>query len=370
MLKVQEYLQSGKTFDDLTAELGIVVKKHDYLPLAILNYDQIESPKTHPIVRECRALVLRSDTYELAARSFRRFYNWGEVADEMVDFDFWDFVVESKEDGSLVLLYHIDGRWHANTRGSFALDNMQFQDFTWREGICRALGVKDLHELEGILRPDITYVCEFVSPWNKVVRQYDKPRMYLLAAFSGPDELHWHEVDALVPNDRIFIRPTRYEFKSVDEIQCFLQRQSEADPTFEGVVIRDGKGHRWKIKNPTYLSFHRMRGEGDNLFNPKHLLPFVLAGEEAELICYFPEVKEKFYEVKSRVMDAYAKLVEVWADHKDIADQKEFALAVKDKQFASVLFTTRKKYGAAQKSADLRREFREAESSLLKFLQV
>jgi hypothetical protein len=58
MLKVQEFLQSGKTLDDLTAELGIKATHHPSLDLVILNYDQIDSPKINPLVRECRALTL------------------------------------------------------------------------------------------------------------------------------------------------------------------------------------------------------------------------------------------------------------------------------------------------------------------------
>lgn len=42
MLEVQKYLRSGKTFEDLTAELAIKVTVHDTLPLAILNYNQID----------------------------------------------------------------------------------------------------------------------------------------------------------------------------------------------------------------------------------------------------------------------------------------------------------------------------------------
>ena len=111
MLAVQQYLQSGKSFDDLIAELGIKVTRHDTLPLAIVNYDQIASPKTHPVVRECRGLVLNTDTLEVVARGFNRFFNWGEVADEMPLFDFSDFVVQEKVDGSFVLLFYFAGRW-------------------------------------------------------------------------------------------------------------------------------------------------------------------------------------------------------------------------------------------------------------------
>lgn len=41
MLHVQTYL-SAKSLDDLTAELGIRVARHETDPLLILNYDQID----------------------------------------------------------------------------------------------------------------------------------------------------------------------------------------------------------------------------------------------------------------------------------------------------------------------------------------
>lgn len=126
MLQVQKFLIDNGV-DALVNQYAIKICQHDELPLMILNYDQIlSSPKTHPIVRECRGLVLNSQSYELIARSFFRFFNWGEVVDEMPLFDFNDFAVQTKEDGSIILLYNWRGQWHINTRGSFALDNMQF----------------------------------------------------------------------------------------------------------------------------------------------------------------------------------------------------------------------------------------------------
>lgn len=365
MLEVQKYLRAGKTIDDLSEEFGIKVCKHNDRPLAILNYDQIESPKTHPIVRECRGLVLNLDTHDVVARSFNRFFNWGEVQEEMADFDFNDFIVQSKEDGSLVLLYHFDGHWHANTRGSFADANIQFQDFTWQNAFCRALAVKSLDELEGLVE-GITYVCEFCSPWNKVVRTYDKPQMYLLTAFRGLQELGYHEVDELAGDT--FIRPARYDFHSIEEIQSFLHEQAESDPTFEGVVMRDSAGRRWKVKSATYLGLHKMRGEGDNMFNPKHLLPFVMTGEENELLLYFPEVSETFYKLKCKVQEMYISTLEMWADNWDTRDQKSFALKVKDHPFSGILFSVRKKHGDEQTSKKLKQEWRDSEKVILKRL--
>lgn len=368
MLEVQKYLKN-KTFDDLNVELGIRINQHDELPLVILNYNQIESPKTHPIVRECRALVLHRDTHEVVARSFPRFFNWGEVQDEMHLFDFSSVSVQSKEDGSLCLLYHFDGKWRVNTRGSFAQDVMQFHNHTWESAICKAAKVNSLDDIGKTLDKDMTFVCEFCSPWNKIVRRYDEPCLYLLTAFvtQTGEELTTDQCDGYAASANI-LRPVVYNFCTIEEIQDFIQDQAEKDPTYEGVVIRDRNNQRWKIKSATYLGLHRLRGEGDNMFNPKHLLPFVLAGEEEELLVYFPEVREQFFELKSRVYKEYIDLLEVWADNKDIQDQKEFALKIKHVPFASVLFSVRKKHAEKQTSKDMRQEWKDSEKLILKRL--
>ena len=339
MLAVQQYLQRH-SLDELAEELDIRIAYHDSLPLAILNYNQIESPKTHPVVRECRGLVLNTQSYEVVAKGFNRFFNWGEVQDEMGQFDFSDFVVQSKEDGSLVLFYHFDGHWRVNTRGSFADHEIDCQDFTWKEAILHALDLRDLDQLDdwGWSR-DCTYVCEFCSLWTKVVRRYDTACVYLLAVFDSKTgkELSLAECDPLAKG--IMLRPVVYQFKSIEEIQKFLQEQMSNDPTFEGVVMRDRHGHRWKIKSATYLSLHHLGSVKENLFNPKNLLPFILTGERDELLTYFPEVRDAYEQLEKRVQGWYDQLELTWQETKEIVDQKEFALAVKGRTpFVPFLF--------------------------------
>jgi hypothetical protein len=371
MLEVQKYLRNGKTLDDLVSEFAIRVTAHpDFPNIAILNYDQIESrPKTHPIIKECRALVLDTRTFDIAARSFPRFFNFGEAPEEIKDFDFSNFIVQEKCDGSLCLIFFFEGHWHANTRGSFAVDPIATGvNMTWREAFCKAMGITTLSELDGELDRSITYVAEFCSPFNKIVRRYEQPTMYLLTTFRQHEELPIEETEAWTERWPVFKKATRYNFRSIEEIQDFLLEQSKNDPTFEGVVIRDRQNLRSKIKNPKYLALHAMRGESDNLFHPKHLLPFIMDGGDDELLLYFNEVRPQFFELKSKVQDAYIDLLETWVEHKDIEDQKTFAMAVKSNRFSSVLFETRKQHGSKQTVKDLKKQWREVQPQILKFL--
>lgn len=75
MLEVQKYLQTH-TLDDLEKDFGIGFKVYD--DRVILKYRINSTPKFHPIVRECRGLILSLPDYKILARGFDRFYNYGE----------------------------------------------------------------------------------------------------------------------------------------------------------------------------------------------------------------------------------------------------------------------------------------------------
>ena len=382
MLKTQQYLSSkNKSLDTLRTELGIRICEHETLPLVILNYG-IDSVKTNPIAQECRGLVLEKDTWNLVARAFSRFFNWGEITVERGKFNWNSCHVQEKVDGSLGLLYRYQDQWRFNTRGSFGNHEI-FQDFTWTDLFCQALGIKVLADLDTILPKhyNITYVFEIVSPFNQVVRQYKKPAAYLLTIFLNeqihPTELYLHEVDRAVEiikdNGMCCKRPQVWIFHNIKEVEDYVLKISQKDKTFEGVVIRDDENRRWKIKSPTYLALHRMRGNGDNLFSPKHQLKFILNGEADELLSYFPDARDSIMRHKFAVLSAQQKIERIWEYNWKIEDQKEFALTILEqlsffnlKPLSNILFNMRKKYGVNQNLSLLTEMWRESEDLILK----
>ena len=368
MLNVQSYLLGGKTLKDLTDELGIIVKEHTELPLVILNYSQIDSPKTHPIVRECRGLVLEKDSWKIVARALPRFFNWGELADEMPLFNWKSFTATVKEDGSLTLVYWYAGKWRINTRGSFADTECGESGKTWDELIRPLLGDKFLN-MEGDKlewHKERCFVFEFCSEYNKVVRYYHAPQLSFLTMYKNEEEEYhygktwfadyfkWHQAKA-------------HHFSNLSDVQKNLDWLEENDPTNEGFVIRDNTGMRWKLKNRKYLALHHMYMNGE--VTPRRLIPFALSGEADELLTYFPELKEKLDAVVEKIDAALKELIEVWEQYKDVEDQKEFALAIVPKtKFNGILFQLRKEKGRAQTLADLKDKWLKADAAIEKFL--
>jgi hypothetical protein len=207
--------------------LGIHCYDHPNLPLVGFKYDQLDSPKTDPVVRWARGTVLERGTWNLVAQSFPRFYNFGENAGGE-KFDQSNFSATTKEDGSLILLYAYAGEWHVNTSGSFGYgpyekDNPE----TWNRLFWRTFN--ESGALVECLDPQLTYVMELCSPATKVVRAYPTPTLFLLSAFSGNEEVSHDKVD-LESSETGIPRPTYFHFKSIDEVQTFLSRRRRPSP--------------------------------------------------------------------------------------------------------------------------------------------
>lgn len=68
MLKLQRFLLDGGSLADLENNLHLHLHHHPTLPLVGFTYDQLDSPKLDPIVREARGILLEKDSWELIAK--------------------------------------------------------------------------------------------------------------------------------------------------------------------------------------------------------------------------------------------------------------------------------------------------------------
>jgi len=361
---LQNELIKGVTPDELKEKYGINYYEHPNLPLIGFKYSQIDSPKTNEIVRWARGAVLEEGTWKLIAQPFRRFFNYGENMAEMDAFDWGNVYTNEKLDGSLIILSNYKDHWLVNTSGSFGLQTIDdFCGKTWRELFWDTAENLIINKLN----PNWTYMFEICSPYNKIVRYYKFPQIYLLGVVDHshyPYEFNQGYVDYIAKEINVN-RPNVYKFNKLKQVELFLEQQETEDPTFEGVVILDKNGIRFKVKSKTYLSLHRMSGNG-NIQNPKYLIPWVLTGEESELLTYFPEVKDQFYGVKEKIDKEWRILLTTWEDCRTIVEQKDFAIAVnKRTRFSGLLFNTRKERGNTE---SLEQRWRESGDLIYKIL--
>jgi hypothetical protein len=338
-VKVQEWLRNnGGNLELLEKQLGISSTVHED-GRVILNYSMIDSPKHNDIVRECRGLVLdRLDNWNLVARAFPRFFNVGEFPEEFDKFNWHNSLGYHKEDGSLCLVYYWRGQWRINTRGSFGEGEINYSGITWIDLANKAIPERFWDHA----RSGLTYVFELCSPHNKIVRTYNKPCVFLLTIYDIKQNIEWEFEHVELEAAHLDLEmPYVTKFFHIKDVEGYIALKAQEDPTFEGIVLRDRRNNRWKVKSPEYLALHRMANNGDPC-HPKNVLPFIISGETSELLAYFPEVESYVHELEDKITAAKQEVDNLWYCYHDEPSQKKFALAVKDSVHSSVLFSARK----------------------------
>lgn len=351
-MKTIEYInQYG--IERLKEELDIIVKEYPEHGIMVLNYNQIGSPKTHPVVMECRGLILEMGSLKVVSRGFDRFFNYAE-APEFSSFNFEEAEVCEKVDGSLIKIYNHDGIWYISTRGTaFAESECNGFGLTFRDLVLRAIPddvrihengatsfiSKDEAFQESCnfwLDTDWTYIFEFTSAENRVVTRYEGYNLTFLAARHNQTGEYGDEYEERAAVDAFECAVAkRYKF---DTIEHCLEMVKELPDMQEGYVVYVGGKPVCKIKSPAYVVAHRIKGEG---LTPKRIMQLVLMNEVDEYLAYFEEDR-KFFEPYVNALNAGLELMEeVFIQFEGIEDQKEFALKVSKFNFSAVLFKAR-----------------------------
>lgn len=336
MLKIQKYLKNH-SLEQLNTAYGVKNTVHPVDGRIILNYHQTESPKTEPIAKEARGLVLDKN-FQLIACSFPRFFNWGEDLESAKAFDWSNFIVQEKVDGSLILLYYWEGAWRVNTRNSFGegIINKDFPNITWSSLVKSLIN-------EAALDKNTTYILELTSPYNTVVRHFNTSKLHLITAFEGDMEVDYITCQLISERLRFFHRPVTFEFTTLDDTLNYILKLEVEGKDDEGVVIRDINNNRWKIKNKKYLLLHHLKDNG-NINRTENLLKIVMMGEVDEIVSKFPETKERLHKLQSWYFKEKSGVRAAWEQFKSAATDKDFALSIKQATpYTSILFEMRKR---------------------------
>ena len=334
-MQVQKFLREHG-LDKLESEFAIKVKKYDE-GLIVLNYNQIDSPKSHPIVVECRALILDHD-FNVVSRSFDRFFNLGEVPESQSHIDMGQAVLHEKVDGSLIRIYFWNDKWRIATRGmAFAESSMNGFDTTFRDLVLKALALTEeefQYECDHTLNMGVTYICEITSVENRCVKAYTGYTLHYLAA---RDNETFEFLDATEQAKLLGMRiPEKLSFASIDDCKEMVNNLKNLD---EGYVLYQDGVPVCKIKSPAYCAVHLLRGEG---LNPKRISELVLTNEQEEYLSYFPEDRSFIQPYMDKLANLLYDLTSAYAEHHKVESQKDFAIGIKNVKGNGVLFTARK----------------------------
>jgi T4 RnlA family RNA ligase len=333
---LQAYLRNGGTIEGLTNQYAIKVTRSERLSsLYLFKYDQINSPFTEPLVRECRGVILDSENgWNVVCRPFDKFFNLGEQLAAPID---WSTArIQEKLDGSLMTMYYYQDDWHVSSSGNpDAAGNvnawpMDFATLFWDTFHATKLQGK-------YLDPNFNYMFELTSPYNMVVVPHMEPKLTLIGV------RHVESGQEFNPayDGQNFPLAQTFPMSSFEDVLASFDKLD--GQRFEGYVVVDGKYNRVKVKHPQYVALHHLKDSVGA--SPKRLVEIIRKNESEEFLTYFPEFKERFLALKEK----YTRLVEQmeyeWDCIKDrernlgyLLSRKQFAVYAKDGACPAFLF--------------------------------
>lgn len=319
---VRAYLCNGGTVAELQDKYGLNVRRHPvYNNLLLFKYDQISSrPDDHPVVVCARGLILdEANNYKIISWPFNRFFNYGQ---KEVEFDWTRSSVACKLDGSLLVNYFFDGKWHVQTSGSPAAEGevqgwpYTFATLFWETFNKMGLELSSEHT-------NLCFMWELTSPFNRIVVRYQQPQLTLIGV-RNKDTGEELSLD-MFPQYPVV---QTYALNNADSIIASLKDVSPV--SMEGYVVRSntrdeyGGWTRLKIKSPQYVALHHIRDQ----WGPRRIVEIIRQCEVAEILTAFPEWANDF-NASQKLYDALVdSTISIYESIKHIENQKEFALAV------------------------------------------
>lgn len=347
MLIIQKELRSiGMA--GVVDKYALKAKRHaKHQNLVLFKYDQIDSPVGEPAVWDCRALILdESDGWAVVSFPYRRFFNHGEVHATPLD---WSTArVYEKEDGSLITLYWYGGSWHASTSGTPDGSSALARVYDKTKSTTKTFSERFFELLGGRIPSDDTGFCfmfELCTSENRIVVEHPTPRV-VLHGVRNTRTLLEHDAEPFA--ERYGWEMCRsYPLGSIEQIMKTAETLQPNE--HEGYIVRDAAFNRVKVKAPQYVALHHVA----NGNSPRRLLEMVRMNESAEWLAYFPNLRADHDAVKQKYNTLLDRVAAAYAPIKDIAVQKDFAMAAKNHPFSAALFRMRQGKTARSFFADM-----------------
>lgn len=334
----QELLRSGMTPAELYERHAVKCKPHS--GKVSLIYDQIEAKPSDPVANQCRGMVLREGTWELLAYPFDRFFNYGQPEAEGLDLSTAAF--EEKLDGTLVIAYwdNDESKWHAATRGMCEAHGNVLDGFTTRDLIekaCVEMGRGSFRDFMDLAHRGNTFCFELTAPENQIVCEYRERKLTLLGARNMTT---LEEVSTrLHAESNGWLLPRTWQLNDLDHIVEVIRDWDPAE--FEGIIAKDAKFHRVKVKAPKYLAVHHAI---DSLgASWRSCIAAVQSGASDDIGRYVPAfVQERIELCRARIADLVRETEADLANLTDAPTMKDFALVATKRRFPPALFSVKR----------------------------
>jgi len=287
-----------------------------------LNYNQITSTDSDPLAQQCRGLILSNGSSllenskmidgranfshicpgstKILAYPMDRFFNYGQGSCAPINWNDSELKTFEKLDGTLCIVYFdsIINEWHVATRSvpeaDIPLLNPEYTFRTLFERGLKNVGNVSFFEFVRGLDPEKTYCYELTSPWNRVVVRYDDTKITLLAVRNNVTKLE--SLPEKEGGSFVYVPVVQYyDLGTIEKVVDFVNLQNPMD--HEGIVLRDSKYNRIKVKNASYVAYSKAR---DSLAkSPRACLELVINEKADDVMPYMPnEIAENLKKIQ------------------------------------------------------------------------
>ena len=329
-MELQQYLRE-RGLASLQTEFKIKVNRHQEFPnLVCLKYSQLESPLEKLIVQQCRGVILDEEQdWAIVSYPYDKFFNHGESSAAQINWD--EAVVYEKLDGSLMTLFFYQGQWRvqssgtADGSGQVNTAKYSFQQLFWQ--------VWEQLDYELPKETDYCFMFELMTPYNRIVVRQPESKLVLhgvrnTQTLTEANPLDWQG---------------KYSWQVVKtapfaDLSQIVTATENLDPLQgEGYIVCDCNFQRIKIKSLEYVRLSHVK----SAMTTRKILEVIINNEGSEFLTYFPEYLLLYQELQARYDALVVEIVETYQQYKQLATQKEFALAVKHLPYSGTLFAIR-----------------------------
>lgn len=300
----------------------VSVQKHPDEDLYIYNYTKQAQYEWlwNEVTKKCRGLIMDVEG-NIVANPFEKFFNIEELDAKEQTLPDESFEVYEKVDGSLGILYWIDGKPAIATRGSFTSEQAMEAN--------KILFEKYKHTFDDLDKSK-TYLFEIIYPQNRIVVDYGKERDLFLLAIRDTktgEELPLEDIGFQI-------------VKRHDGIKDFRKLKELEEDNKEGFVVKFKSGFRMKVKFDEYKRLHRIF---TNVSNKSIWEILKDGGDFKELVERVPDEFHKWLnETKEALTKSYNNIEETakkeFKPVEEFDSVKDFAEYAKKQTFPSILF--------------------------------
>ena len=284
--------------DEDLAKRNLIKKNKD--DCLLFKYERNQDLENIDDIRECRGIIIQNEKFlclppikNLDQNTFLQKYKFNESQ------------IEEFIDGTMVNIYWNNNQINFSTRSqvdandkNYGILNRSFKDM-----FNEVYGEYNF-KLEENLGKDICLSCVLCHIDNPIVKIHKENKIYLVEAKKILNNNKYNVIDIHNSEELkniLFERPKIYDFKSIEKINEYLDKQNFE---FKGFILKN-KNHKTKIENIKYLNIKNLRRL--DIKNTK-ILYYTLKqnNQMKKFLNLFPNYSSKFDEYKKE----YENLIE------------------------------------------------------------